>query len=222
MYVNATAIILSSRRAGEKDKRLGLYTRELGRLTALAVGAARPGAKLGPATEPPAESRFRLWTEREASHARVTGGGVEASFPTIRTDWRRMAVARFLCEWTERLTPLAHPQAEKYDLLRRALTLLETTDPEAVRLAFMVRFLALAGYNTSRDVSGLASTPEAASFMADRARRGLEEPVSLPPDFPAAYLRQQLLKFIAPLLHSPLRSVAHEEALKEFSSISRE
>jgi recombinational DNA repair protein (RecF pathway) len=157
-----------------------------------------------------------LWAEKDASYARVTGGGVETSFPALRADWRRMAVARFLCEWMERLTPLAHPQAEKYDLLRRALALLETADPEAVRLAFMARFLALAGYNTSRDVPGLASTPEAASFMADRAGRGLEEPVSLPPAFPAAYLRQQLLKFVAPLLNSPLRSAAHEEALESF------
>jgi len=159
MYVNVTAIILSVRRAGEKDKRLGLYTQELGRLTALAVGAARPGAKMGPATEPPAESRFRLWTEKDSTHARVTGGGVETSFPALRADWRRMAVAHFLCEWMERLTPLAHPQPEKYELFRRALALLATGDPEAVRLAFMARFLALAGYNASRDVAGLVRRP---------------------------------------------------------------
>ncbi len=216
MYLNAAAIVLSARRSGDKDKRLSLYTREFGRLFALAVGAARPGAKLGAATEPAVEARFRLWREGDALSTRVTGGGVENGFPRLRVRWDRMAAAHVLCEWTERLTPPADPNPEKYDLLRRALSLLETADVAAVRLSFMARFLSLAGYSPARDVPGLASVPGAADFLAERADDDLSEVPSLPSGIPAPYLGQQLLKFVAPLLHTPLRSAAHEEDMKSF------
>lgn len=217
MYQNVTAIVLSARRAKEKDKRLGLYTQEYGRLSATAVGAARPGAKLGAATEPAVESKFRLWREGDAPFARVTGGGVEQSFPALRTQWRRMGAAQFLCEWTERLTPFAEAHPEKYELLRRSLAALETAgDLEAVKLAFQTRFLALAGYNPVRDVPGLSAVSGAAALFTLWAEDDPAAPAVLPPALPAPYLQQQLLKFVSPLLTGPLRSGLHEENLRQF------
>lgn len=222
MYVNVTALVLSARRSGEKDKRLALYTREHGRLWAAAVGSARPGAKLSAATEPAVEARFRLWRTGDAAGARVTGGGVENAFPGLRPEWRRMAAAQSLCEWTERLTPLAEPHPETYDLLRRCLGFLEAGDAEAVRLAFEARFLALAGYNPARDVPGLAAEPGAVELLSALAEDELTRPpAALPESIPAAYLRQQLLKFVAPLLHGPFKSSVHEENLAAYYSVHR-
>jgi hypothetical protein len=219
MYENVCAIIQSVRRAGEGDKRLSLFTRESGRLFATAVGAAKPGARLAAATEPAVEAAFRLWREPDAPSARVTGGALQDGFPRLRSRWERMSAAQFLCEWTERLTPLAQPRPAKYELLRRALTLLQTVDGvEPVRITFMARFLTLAGYNTGRDVPGLSSIPGALEDLALRAAHDLgEAPPPLPAQVPAPYLQQQLLKFVAPLLTSPLRTAAHEESLRSYS-----
>jgi hypothetical protein len=213
VYENASALVLSSRRSGEKDKRLGLYTREQGRLRALAVGAARPGAKLGPATETAVEADFRLWREPGALHARVTGGAVKRSFPALRARWERMAAAQFLCEWTERLTAAAEPHPDKYDLLISSLGRLESEDPVAVKLSFQSRFLALAGYNPVRDVPGLSAVPGAETIVGIWAS-GETGPV--PAGLPAPYLQQQLLKFVSPLLTGPLRAGVHEENLKKY------
>jgi DNA repair protein RecO (recombination protein O) len=222
VYENVEAVVLSSRRVGEKDKRLVLYTREAGRLSATAVGASRPGAKLGPATEPAVEARLRLWRHPGALSARITGGAVTRSFPALRSRWERMAAAGFMCEWTERLTSPADPNPAKYDLLIRSLAHVETADPEAVRLVFMTRFLALAGYNLSRDTPGIEAIPGAKELLSVWASDDGSGPVpSLPEGFPAAHLRQQLLKFVAPLLPSPLRSAVHEEALRDYSVSAR-
>ncbi len=219
MYVNVRAIVLSARRSAEKDKRLVLYTRESGRLLSLAVGAARPGARLGAATEAAVESSFRLWREGDAPGSRVTGGGVENAFPGLRARWDRMAAAQVLCEWTEKLTPIAEPHPEKYELLLRALTALESRDIDAVRLAFQVQFLCLAGYNPSRDVPGLSSIAEAGRLFEELGAYGFDgdEP-RLPADLPAPYFQQQLLKFVAPLLPRPLTSTAHEENLRAYQA----
>src|SRR5688500_17089563 len=116
MYFNVQAIVLRAEKAGENDKRLSLFTRESGRLAASAAGAAKPRARLASATEPAVESRFRLWMAPGRSTARVTGGTLECGFPNLRREWTRHTAALFLCEWTDRLTPLEQPHPEKFDL----------------------------------------------------------------------------------------------------------
>jgi recombinational DNA repair protein (RecF pathway) len=141
------------------------------------------------------ESRFRLWRTEDAVGARVTGGGVEKAFPRLRSDWRRMAAAQSLCEWTERLTPLLQPAPEKYDLLLDALAALETSDPPTVRAEFMVQFLVLAGYNPYRDIPALSNGKNHAPF---------------------SLLERQLIQFVAPLVHGPFKASVHEASLLSY------
>ena len=211
MYVNVDAIVLAAEKTAENDKRLTLFTRERGRLYARAVGAVR--GRLAAASEVGVRAAFRLWLPEGGVSARVTGGGVTAVFPGLRRDWRRMTSAQFLCEWTDRLTPLAHPAPEKMDLLAASFAALEKYPPPAVRLAFLAQFLRLAGYGPAE-----AADPEAVrAFLAwDFA--------ALPPeisDARAFFLEEQLVKSMAPLLPRPLKSLAHQRALAGFLRKSR-
>lgn len=217
MYLNVHAIVLRSEKFGEKDKRLSLYTREQGRLWALAKGAGRPGAKLGPATEPGVEAGFRLWMGAGKPVARVTGGGVAASFAGLRRGWSRLGTALFLCEWTDRLTPLHQPHPEKYDLLRQALSALETGPETEIRLAFLAQFLAQAGYGPSQAApellrghapEPLLETLDRYDFDAPRAVEGLEDH--------APRLEERLLQFVSPLLSRPFKALAHHRSLKSY------
>lgn len=217
MYVNVRAVVLSARRAGEKDKRLSLYTREMGRLSALAAGAARPGARLAAATEPGTESRFRLWTEPGGSFARLTGGGVERAFPGLRRAWARSAAAGSLLEWMDQLTASLQPHPAKYDLLVESLAALEDRDVDSVRSAFFVQFLEKAGYNPVEELSaavpsGVLDALSAYDAASGSPVPGLKECSSL--------LEAQLLKFVAPLLARPLMAWQHETALKRFQKSS--
>ncbi|MGQ0644696.1 MAG: DNA repair protein RecO [Elusimicrobiota bacterium] len=216
MYFNVHAIVLSSRKSGESERRLFLYTRELGRLPALLAGAGKPSSRMAPAAEPAVESRFRLWMRPGAASARVTGGSVSSGFPALRASWTRMSAALFLCEWTEKLTAAQQPHPEKYDLLRSALAALETGDEALVRSAFLLQFLERAGYACGADVLGpaeerwrpLVDALRAYDFSPAPAPAGLRET--------APALEAQILRFVSPLLHGPLKSVAHRRALEDY------
>src|SRR5947209_8573031 len=92
----ATGLVLSRRNLGETDRILTLYTREHGKLGAVAKGARRSGSRLSGATEPFTESRFLLATGRSLDI--VTQCEVRQSFPGLRTDLEMLARATYFCE----------------------------------------------------------------------------------------------------------------------------
>jgi hypothetical protein len=216
MYINVLAIVLRSERVGESDKRLSLFTRENGRLWALALGAGKPQARLAAATETCVESRFRLWMGAGQASARVTGGAVASGFPALRQTWSRMNTAFFLCEWMDRLTPLVESHPEKYDLLRRALHGLETADEAWVRLAFLIQFIVRAGYGLA-DALGPDFETRPPGLVA--ALREYDfTPFSVPPAWRenSSRLEEKLLQFVSPLLTGPLKTLAHRQSLEEY------
>lgn len=224
MYINVNAIVLSVDGRGENDRRLSLFTREKGRLSALAVGVGRPGARLAAAAQPAVEVVFRLWMDPGRTFARITGGALSRSFPELRRRWARLGTALFLCEWTERLTPLLEPHAEKYDLLSRALADLEATDENVVQAAFLLQFLRRAGYSVAEALGDDAPAdwapmvdallsyefPGPGSAVAGDPRlAGLPEAAPL--------IEEKLLRFVSPLLLGPLKTHVHRRQLQSFA-----
>ncbi len=194
--------MLAAETVSERDRRVTLFTRELGRLTARAAGALRPGGKLSAATEPSVHSRFRLWLPAGSAAGRVTGGGGVDGHPGFRRDWTRLTSALFLCEVADRLTPLLQPHEEKFDLLVRALAALERRDPETVRAAFVAQFARLAGYGPVPGVS--AGALDGWDFQGS-----LEAPA-------ASQIEEQVIQFLAPLFSRPLKSLAHRRGMLRF------
>jgi hypothetical protein len=212
VYINVHAIVLRAERISEKDKRLSLYAREEGRLFASVVGVVRPGARLGAASEMGVESHFRLWIHDESSpYARVTGGGIENFFLETRTRWQSLVSATFLCEWMKRLTPLRHPNPDKYDLLLHALAALPKNE-ETVRSVFLGRFLELAGYNLEEAIGPalLARWPELLFNLRSFTFGSPESYPWAPP------LEKQVVKFVAPLLNRPLASADYGQTLTRY------
>jgi hypothetical protein len=211
MYENVEAVVLSAEKVGEYDRRLSLFTRERGRVWASAAGIGRPRARLAAAAQPAVHARFRLWVPPRGP-ARVTGGGLLSAFPRLRADWRRSSSALFLCEWTEALTALDQPRPETFDLLRDALAALESSDETArVRAAYLRRFIRWAG-------DGPRPTPPGDAEEAARRLDAWDFGAPLPeiPMGAVAFLEDQAVKSMAPLLTRPLRSLAHGRSLHGF------
>src|SRR5215468_2707066 len=97
-----TGLVLHRLNLGETDKILTLYTREHGKLSAVAKGARRAGSRLSGATELFTDSKFLLATGKTLDI--VTQCEIRESFPALRNDLERLARATYFCELLDRMT----------------------------------------------------------------------------------------------------------------------
>ena len=147
MIHNVRAVVLWSRRSRDADKVVGLFTREMGRLTARATSAARAAAKFSALTEPFVESDIALYLVPGRGWGKIVGGRMISSFPALRTEVTRSTAASWVCEVVHRLTPEEQPSPEKFTLLHETLEALSNARKYGIiRLAFAVRFLVAAGF----------------------------------------------------------------------------
>lgn len=210
MNVNVEAVVLAAEALSETDRRLTLYTRELGRLYARATGARRAGARLAAATEPGARARFRLWLPPGAASGRVTGGVLDAGVPG-RGDWARATTALFVCEVVDRLTPLLQPDADKHRLLCRALTAIGRGAPAAAA-AFLVQAARLAGYARLPGGAAAELCRRLDAWDFESAAPGEGDPADL------ARVEEQVVQWLAPYFGRPLKTWGHRRALERFQA----
>jgi len=99
------AIVLRTYRLGEADKIASLFTRQFGRLRAVAQGALRTKSRYGGTLEP--LSYVRLWVfERENRDLlRLNAVEIIESFFEMQRDYRVQLSAQYLAEVGERLLP---------------------------------------------------------------------------------------------------------------------
>ena len=145
---SATGIVLHRVNLGETDKILTLYTRGLGKLSAVAKGARRSGSRLSGATELFTQSRLLLSTGKNLDI--ITQCEIAESFPPLRVDLGLLARATYLCELLDRFTADRDSIAseELFDLLVSALYLLQRAVdfPDMVVHAYELRLLSAQGY----------------------------------------------------------------------------
>jgi len=174
MIHNIQAIVLWSRRSREADKIVGLFTREMGRVTARATSAARSTAKFAGLTEPFVESHIALYLVPGRGWGKIVGGKIHSSYPALRTQVDKCTAASWVCEVVHRLTPEEQTSPEKFFLLQETLTALSKAPAIGmIRLAFAVRFLAIAGFGLDNREAWV----DLVGNYPDWAKSLLEEPL---------------------------------------------
>ncbi len=141
----AGGIVLRRIDLGEKDRILTVYTRELGKLSAVAKGSRRPGSKLSGASEPFVHSKMMLASGRDLDI--LTQAEVKESFPNVRADISAIAHAVYFMELADRFTEDRQPNPDLFDTVLSALYVLESgTDPELTARYFELQMLGILGY----------------------------------------------------------------------------
>jgi DNA repair protein RecO (recombination protein O) len=144
-------IVLRARDLGEYDRLISLYTRDLGRLTAVARGARRRRSRFGGGLE------LFTWGdavgfEREGRELlRLDHFDIRRPFSRLRDDLERLGQGARMVEALARLTAERDPHPAAFALLLRALRALETDPPARVQLAFTLRLLDLTGHRPRLD-----------------------------------------------------------------------
>jgi DNA repair protein RecO (recombination protein O) len=141
------AIVLRTHRLGEADKIASLFTRQLGRLRAVASGAQRPKSRFGGTLEP--LSHIRLWIfERENRDLlRLNAGELLESFFKMQSDYRVQLAAQYIAEVAERVLPEREVNERAFRLLLAVLRALKHSG-ETVRplLYFNYWLLRVSGF----------------------------------------------------------------------------
>lgn len=149
--VKTEAIVLRSIRYGEADRILHLYSRDRGRLGAIAKGARKPKSRFGGRLEP----FFRLdlvLHEGRSDLLTVTSATTVDGYPRLRSDGPALTAGARACDAFLRLLDAAEPNPPAYNLLCRYLALLD--DPEhrgraaglETALAFRLKLALVAGF----------------------------------------------------------------------------
>ena len=146
----ANAIVLRRIPLGETDKILTLFTREYGKLSAIAKGARRTTSRLAGASEPLMLLRALLGEGMNLDV--LSQGEIRESFPEIRADFGLFLRATYACELLDKLTVERDPAPELFDQLLSTLYILQrATDPDAAIHAYELRMMAYTGYEPQLD-----------------------------------------------------------------------
>ncbi|HEY3020307.1 MAG TPA: DNA repair protein RecO [Solirubrobacteraceae bacterium] len=146
--IKTEAVVLRTIRYGEADRVLHLYTRDRGRVAAMAKGVRRTRTRFGGRLEP----YFRiavLLHEGRSELLTVTGAETVDPHAGLRADARALDAAGRACDAVARLFETAEPHPAVYHLLCNELSLLDRepaqTATRANQLAFRLKLLLAAG-----------------------------------------------------------------------------
>ena len=146
--IKVEAIVLRSIRYGEADRVLHLYTRERGRVGAVAKGVRRVRSRFGGRLEP----LFRVdlvMHEGRGELCTVTSASTVNAHATLRDRRDSLQRATQACDAVLRLFDSQEPNPAAYNLLCHELMLLDTEPSAANRaqaLAFRLKLLLAAGF----------------------------------------------------------------------------
>jgi DNA repair protein RecO (recombination protein O) len=166
--VKTEAVVLRSIRYGEADRILHLYTPHRGRVGAIAKGARRIRSRFGGRLEPFFRLRIELH-EGRGELLTVTGAQTLNGHARLRGDARALDAAARACDAVARLfdTGEAHPGV--FNVLCRALSLLDERaavrrdaleSAKGLALAFRLKLLLASGLAPQLDCCASCGDPE--------------------------------------------------------------
>jgi DNA repair protein RecO (recombination protein O) len=146
------AIVLRSIRFSEADRILHLYTRERGRIGAIAKGIRKTKSRFGARLEPLSHAELMLHEGTGELHT-VTGVELVASHHAVREDGHRLASGLIGAEAMLRLFGEPEANERAFAALARFLDLLDEVAPsegapelDPLALSFQLKLLWLSGY----------------------------------------------------------------------------
>jgi len=164
------AVVLRKVAYGESDLIVTLFTRELGKLSALARGARRSRRRFGAALELFTVSRVELRARRGELWT-LSSAETESSFALLARDMAALAHASYGTELCRELGAAEHPEPEVFDLLLELYAALSARGARVdVLRAFELALLA---------ALGLAPTLDACAACGERNGAALERGVLL-------------------------------------------
>ncbi|GAB6933142.1 DNA repair protein RecO [Calditerricola satsumensis] len=163
MLVRVEGVVLRTMDYGEGHKIVTLFTREQGKMGAVARGAKKPRSRLAAVTQPLTHGLYLCHAGGEL--ATLSQGEVLHAFSRIRHDLLQTAYAAYILEVTDRLLAEREAHPRLFDQLVGILEQIEAgKDPEILTRIYELRALAASGVRPHLDACVACGRLEAAAF----------------------------------------------------------
>lgn len=138
-------MVLSSMPIGENDKRIVLLTNELGRISAFARGARRPGSSLMAASDPPAFGTFSLIQGRNSYN--LVQASVKQYFRELTQEETGIYYAYYFLDFADYYSREGVEAADTLNLLYLSMKALlhDSLDNRLVRRIYELRLMTING-----------------------------------------------------------------------------
>ena len=155
------AVVLRTQKRGEADRIITLFTREHGRVRAVAKGVRRTKSKFGARLEPGSLVDIQLYVGKTFDVVTQVES-LENFGDALAADYRKWTIASTILEAAERFTSNeGEPALQQFLLLIGALKALsyESHEPSLVLDAYLLRSLSIAGYAPSMTICSNCEAP---------------------------------------------------------------
>lgn len=163
-------ILLAVRDWDDADRMVTLFSREYGKISAIAYGARRPRSQLAGAVQPFVHADLALTPGK--GFESIKQCEIRQSFRGLRDNLINMAYAAFIAELVTELWPNREKEPAVFDLLLAVFPLLATRNPRITSLACAFQLLSLAGFRPECQVCVSCGSPLDNSARFDVAAGG--------------------------------------------------
>jgi DNA repair protein RecO (recombination protein O) len=141
-------IVLRSWKLGEADRIVSIFTRENGKIRAVAKGVRKSGSRFGARLEPACHVSLQLF-KGKGDLDTITQVELVTRMAEMRDDFETLMRASAMLEAVDHATPDRDPNVELFDMLVRALATLASRPSPLVAPAFFLKLLSLEGLEPS-------------------------------------------------------------------------
>lgn len=146
MLINAEGIVLRQINFNESDKILTIFSKENGKIQAIAKGARRPKSNLLSSTQTFTYGEYTFYKGRNFYH--INQGDVIQSFYSIREDLNKLAYGTYLIELVDAGIVEEEANEKLFQLLIKSLSTLIDMNKDFLKLviAFELKYASFIGY----------------------------------------------------------------------------
>jgi DNA repair protein RecO (recombination protein O) len=226
-FLKTRGIVVKEVGTGEADKIITIFSRNRGKISAMAKGGKRPKSKLSAGSQFMCYGEFVLFSGKELYS--VNSCEVIEPFYEIRNDMVKLTYAAHFMDIVQEIIQENQPSPKLLQLLLNSLYMLAKTEksPELISRVFELRALSTAGYAPhvrSCMLCGLESEKDYAfsftrcGFICDREKCSAEDHFALE-------LSSGAVKAIQHIIHARMDDLfsfgLSPEVLKELGHISK-
>lgn len=146
MFLETTGVVIRQTKYSEYDKIITIFTKEKGKIQAIAKGARRPKSQLMGSTDIFCYSDFLLFSGKNLYN--VNQSQIIDSFYSIREDIYKLSYGAFILELVDSSVLEEEPNELLFELLLKTLKVLSEMDGgyEKLSLAFQLKYISFVGF----------------------------------------------------------------------------